>query len=79
MRGTARKYIVHTLLYLSPCVHNLNDNSRLWEMEAFYTGTSPVLIYQRVPVREKSTVALISITTIQPTICTCILISFIRV
>ena len=33
-------------------VHDLNDDSRLWQMEALYTRISPVLVCQTVPVRE---------------------------
>ena len=32
--------------------HDLNDDSRLWQMEALYTRISPVLVCQTVPVRE---------------------------
>ena len=32
---------------------NLSDDSRLWEMEAFYIRISLVLVFRKVPVREK--------------------------
>ena len=47
------KQVVQKSLYLSTCVHDLNGDSRLWEIEAFYTKISPVLICQTVPVRRK--------------------------
>ena len=33
-------------------VHDLNDDSSLWQMEALYTKISPVLVCQTAPVRE---------------------------
>ena len=35
------------------CVHDLNDDSRLGQMEVFFTRKSPVLVCQTVPVRKK--------------------------